>query len=106
MAVGPHASAVAAEPAVVFGLPVRHLRGLPQVPHSGLNDDCCRENLALIADTSLSGARVARELDALVRIYGKPACVVSDRRGSENDPGDRFPEEGHRVHQQGDPEVD
>lgn len=43
-----------------------------------VNDDCCRENLALIADTSLSGARVARELDALVRIYGKPACIVSD----------------------------
>jgi transposase InsO family protein len=43
-----------------------------------VNDDCCRENLALIADTSISGARVARELDALVRIYGKPACVISD----------------------------
>ena len=42
------------------------------------NDDCCRENLALIADTSISGARVARELDALVRLYGKPACIVSD----------------------------
>ena len=69
-----------------------------------VNDDCCRENLALIADTSISGARVARELDALVRIYGKPACIVSDRRRPENDPGDRFPEEGHRVHQQGDPE--
>ena len=25
-----------------------------------VNDDCTRENLALIADTSLSGARVAR----------------------------------------------
>ena len=35
-------------------------------------------NLCLIADTSLSGARVARELDALVRIYGKPTCIVSD----------------------------
>ena len=43
-----------------------------------VNDDCCRENLCLMADTSISGARVARELDALVRIYGKPACVVSD----------------------------
>ncbi|PTV93254.1 putative transposase, partial [Rhodobacter aestuarii] len=43
-----------------------------------VNDDCCRENLTLIADTSLSGARVARELDALVRIYGKPNCIVSD----------------------------
>ena len=43
-----------------------------------VNDDCCRENLCLMADTSISGARVARELDALVRIYGKPACIVSD----------------------------
>lgn len=41
-------------------------------------DDCCRENLCLIADTSILGARVARELDALVRIYGRPACIVSD----------------------------
>ncbi|SMC56478.1 HTH-like domain-containing protein, partial [Fulvimarina manganoxydans] len=29
-------------------------------------DDCTRENLALIADTSLSGVRVARELDRLI----------------------------------------
>jgi len=43
-----------------------------------VNDDCCRETLGLIAETSISGARVARELDALVRIHGKPACVVSD----------------------------
>ena len=43
-----------------------------------VNDDCCRENLCLMADTSISGARVARELDALVRIYGKPAGIVSD----------------------------
>lgn len=43
-----------------------------------VNDDCCRENLCLMADTSISGARVARELDALVRVYGKPACIVSD----------------------------
>ena len=41
-------------------------------------DDCCRENLCLIADTSISGARVARELDALVRVYGKPSYIVSD----------------------------
>jgi len=41
-------------------------------------DDCCRENLCLMADTSISGARVARELDALVRVYGKPACIVGD----------------------------
>lgn len=43
-----------------------------------VNDDCCRENLCLMADTSISGARVARELDALVRLYGKPGSVVSD----------------------------
>lgn len=41
-------------------------------------DDCSRENLCLVADTSLSGAKVARELDALVRIYGKSGCIVSD----------------------------
>ena len=34
--------------------------------------------LGLIADTSLSGARVARELTAMMRIYGKPDCIVSD----------------------------
>ena len=31
-----------------------------------VNDDCCRENLCLMADTSISGARVARELDPQV----------------------------------------
>ena len=43
-----------------------------------MNDDCCRETLCLIADTSISGARVARELDALVRLYSKRAFGVSD----------------------------
>jgi len=43
-----------------------------------VNDDCCRENLCLMADTSISGIRVARELDALVRLYGRPASIVSD----------------------------
>jgi putative transposase len=41
-------------------------------------DDCTRECLCLVADTSLSGERVARELSALIRIYGKPGCIVSD----------------------------
>jgi putative transposase len=36
------------------------------------NDDCCRENLGLLVDTSISMGRVARELDALVRVYGNP----------------------------------
>ena len=43
-----------------------------------VNEDCCRENLCLMADTSISGARVGRELDALARIYGKPTRIVSD----------------------------
>lgn len=43
-----------------------------------INDDACRENLCLLGDTSISGVRVARELDTLVRLYGKPACIVSD----------------------------
>lgn len=41
-------------------------------------DDCTRENLALVADTSLSGARVARELDRLIQLYGAPTAIVSD----------------------------
>ena len=43
-----------------------------------INDDASRENLCLVGDTSISGVRVARELDTLVRLYGKPACIVSD----------------------------
>ena len=35
-----------------------------------------RWSLGFLADTSISGARVARELDARVRIYGKPASIV------------------------------
>src|SRR5437868_1340043 len=45
-------------------------------------DDCTRECLALVADTSLSGIRVGRELDRLMIERGKPTMVVSDN-GSE-----------------------
>jgi len=41
-------------------------------------DDCTRECLGLVADTSLSGARVARELDRIVGWRGKPTAVLSD----------------------------
>jgi putative transposase len=41
-------------------------------------DDFSRECLALVADTSLSGVRVARELDRLVEFRGAPLMVVSD----------------------------
>jgi putative transposase len=45
-------------------------------------DDCTRECLALVADTSLSGVRVTRELDRLMIERSKPRMVVSDN-GSE-----------------------
>ncbi len=41
-------------------------------------DDCTRESIGLIADTLIGGHRVARELDAMIRVYGKPDCIVSD----------------------------
>ena len=41
-------------------------------------DDFSRECLCLVADTSLSGKRVARELDAVIAHRGKPLMVVSD----------------------------
>lgn len=41
-------------------------------------DDCTRECLALVADTSISGARVARELDRVIAWRGKPEAVLSD----------------------------
>ena len=41
-------------------------------------DDYTRECLALVADTSLSGVRVARELTRLIGMRGKPHMVVSD----------------------------
>ena len=39
-------------------------------------DDFSREGLALVADTSLSGRRVTRELDALLVIRGRPVTIV------------------------------
>ena len=41
-------------------------------------DDYTRECLALVADTSLSGLRVVRELDAIICWRGQPATIVSD----------------------------
>jgi len=41
-------------------------------------DDFTREWLALVVDTSISGRRVARELDAIVAARKKPAMIVSD----------------------------
>ncbi len=41
-------------------------------------DDSTRECLALVADTSLSGRRLVRELDAVIARRGKPRTIVSD----------------------------
>jgi putative transposase len=41
-------------------------------------DDCKRECLGLIADTSMSGSRVACELNAVVARRSRPAACVSD----------------------------
>ena len=41
-------------------------------------DDFSRECLALVVDTSLSGVRVARELDRIGRAAGPPPMLVSD----------------------------
>ena len=41
-------------------------------------DDFTRESLCLVPDTSLSGVRVARELDAIIARRGRPLRCVSD----------------------------
>ena len=41
-------------------------------------DDYSRENLVLVADTSLSGHRVVRELDRIIAERGAPTTIVSD----------------------------
>ena len=41
-------------------------------------DDYTRECLALVADTSISGIRVTRELDKIVAVRGQPGGIVSD----------------------------
>ena len=41
-------------------------------------DDVTKECLAAIADTSISGRRVARELDVVIAWRGRPDLIVSD----------------------------
>ena len=45
---------------------------------SALVDDFTRECLGLVADTSLTGQRVARELDRIAELRGYPCMIVSD----------------------------
>jgi putative transposase len=44
----------------------------------GVTGDFTAECLALVADTSLSGVRVARELNAIIATRKRPAMIVSD----------------------------
>jgi putative transposase len=46
-------------------------------------DDFTRECLALVVDTSLSGARVARELDAIIAARGMPPLILVSDNGTE-----------------------
>jgi len=46
-------------------------------------DNCTRECLALVADTSLSGSRVARELDLIIAQRGRPDTIVSETKFGE-----------------------
>ena len=48
-----------------------------------LVDDHTRENLALVADTSLSGLRVTRELDRVIPERGALGTIVSNN-GTES----------------------
>jgi len=41
-------------------------------------DDFTRECLGLVADTSLSGLRLTRELDTIIAARGRPMSIVSD----------------------------
>ena len=43
-----------------------------------LVDDCTRECLGLVADTSLTAPRVVRELDRIIETRGCPRMIVSD----------------------------
>src|SRR5258707_12026356 len=45
-----------------------------------VDDDCTRECLALVADTSIGGRRVARELEAPIGWRGKPRRYPSSHR--------------------------
>src|SRR5205085_1176097 len=51
---------------------------VPRLRVLAVVDDCTRECLTLVADTSISGRRVARELDNTIRQWGRPDSIGSD----------------------------
>lgn len=46
-------------------------------------DDFSRECLALVTDNSISGVRVARELDRIVEMRGRRPCMIVSDNGTE-----------------------
>jgi putative transposase len=54
------------------------LRDGRQLRTLNIVDDCTRTCTAIEADTSLSGARVARVLDQAIETYGQPESIVVD----------------------------
>ena len=63
---------------MVPGLRQRCARSQSRFRILAVVDDFTRECLALVADNSLSGIRVARELDRIAEFRGYPCMVVSD----------------------------
>ena len=68
----------AAQPTVEPRLRSRPACRRPALPGVNVVDDVTRECLAAVADSSISGKRVARELADLVVQRGRPATIVSD----------------------------
>ena len=66
------------EPEVVAGFRVGQPVGRSAVPDAVRGGRLHEGVPGLVADTSLSGLRVARELDAIVAVRGLPLTVVSD----------------------------
>lgn len=64
-------------------------------------DDYPRQCLASVVDTSISGARVARELDKLITWHGRPLNIVCCNRCPAGN-CEANAERGHRVHIHGD----
>lgn len=82
---GADAGAAATERSLVSRLRVGSAGRWSPLPHPDdrrraacRRNHCTPENIARIADTSLSGLRVPTELDRLVATRGKPRMIVSD----------------------------
>jgi len=62
-----------------------------------VGDDFTRENLVLVVDTLLSGARVARVLDVIIVVRGKPLMIVSGVEENKSIRGIDLPRRGTEL---------